>query len=151
MTAPLGARVSHGLRKCHELLVRQLKGLTELRTVDRPPEDCCEPFGGAEQIDVLADKADIDRGVETSLFGRDISHTFAMSDVHKVERCGSDKILKPGLRAEIFLQVRQQLMVLRLVQPDAVGHHEIDIDDHDMAPIGSSPIATCRAIDAEGS
>src|SRR5665647_3982862 len=41
----LGAGVSHALRKCHELLVRQVKSLPELRTVDRSAKHGSEPFG----------------------------------------------------------------------------------------------------------
>jgi hypothetical protein len=37
-------------------LVRQFQGLTELRTVDRSPKYGGKPFGGTEQIYVLADK-----------------------------------------------------------------------------------------------
>src|SRR5664280_1221199 len=146
----LGAGVSHALRKCHELLVRQVKSLPELRTVDRSAKHGSEPFGGAEQIDVLSDKAGIDAGVKTALLGSNVRHALAMGDIDEVQGCGCDKILKTRLRAKIFLHVWQQLVGLRLIKPYAIGHRQIDINHHDMAPIGNSPTIARRAIDAEG-
>lgn len=99
--------ITHGLRKCHELLVRQVKGLSELRTVDRSPEHGSEPCGGAEQIDILSNKAGIDAGVETSLLGTNICHTLAVGDIDKVERRSRDKILKVCQRVKILLHVGQ--------------------------------------------
>ena len=101
----LSVGVSHCLREGHELLVWQLQGASELWIVDRSPKDRGEPLRGAEQIDVLADEAGIDRGVEAALLGRDIRHALAMSDIDEVERRGGDKILKAGLSTDIVLQM----------------------------------------------
>ena len=73
--------------------------MTEFRAVNCSPKYGGEPFGGTEQIDVLADKAGVDRGIETPFHERDVGHAFTVSDVHEVERRGGDKILKSGLSA----------------------------------------------------
>ena len=80
----LAAGISNRLREGDELLVRKSQVLPELGTVDRSPKHGSEPFGGAEQIDVLSDKAGIGAGVETALFGSNVRHTLAMGDIDKV-------------------------------------------------------------------
>ena len=65
----LTAGISNRLREGDELLVRELQGFPELRTIDRSSKHGSEAFGGAEQIYVLSDKAGINAAVETSLFG----------------------------------------------------------------------------------
>jgi hypothetical protein len=73
------ARVAYRLRERDELPVAELHSCRELLGVDRPPEYRREPFRRAEQLDVLADEAGIDRRIQAALFGRDILHTLAMS------------------------------------------------------------------------
>jgi len=70
-------------------------------------------------------------------------------DIDEVERCGGDEVLKAGLRADIVLQMGQQSVDLRLIEPDAVGHRDVNVHHHDMTPIRGSPVAA-RTIDAEG-
>ena len=84
-----------------------LQGSSELRIVDRSPKDRGELLRGAKQIDVLADEAGIDRGLEAALLGRHIRHALAMRDIDEVERRGGDEVLKAGLRADIVLQMGQ--------------------------------------------
>ena len=54
------ARVSYSLRECYELLIGQSQRPRQFGIVDGSSKDRCEPFRGAEQIDVLADKGCID-------------------------------------------------------------------------------------------
>src|SRR5664280_620694 len=102
----LRTRVSHRLREGHELLVRELQGPGELGLIDRSAKDRAKPLRSAEQIDVLADEAGIDRGVEAALLEGNIRHTLPVRDIDEVERCGPDKVLEAGLCADIFFQMR---------------------------------------------
>ena len=69
--------------------------------VDRGPEHCGKSFGRAEQIDVLADEAAIDRRVQAAVLGRNILHALAMRYIDEIERRGGDEILCAGLAADI--------------------------------------------------
>ena len=53
------ARVSYSLRECYELLIGQSQRPREFGIVDGSSKDRCEPFRGAEHIDI-SDKGCID-------------------------------------------------------------------------------------------
>jgi hypothetical protein len=66
---PTGRICAYSLGKRDELLIRQPHRPGKLRIIDGAAKDRREPFGSAKQIDVLADKAAVDRGIEAALFG----------------------------------------------------------------------------------
>src|SRR5208282_2242957 len=103
--------------------------------VQSGPKHCREPLRSAKQVDVLPDEAGIDRCVESAILGRDVTDSFAVSDIDEVQWSLGDKILRTGLGANVTAQMRQQLVRLRLVKPDAVSHCRVDVDHHDMPPI----------------
>jgi hypothetical protein len=61
----------------------------------------------------------------------------------------ADKVLKPGRRTNVVGRLRLQRVGLGLVEPNAVFRGCINVDDHDVAPVGCSAVAI-RAVDAEG-
>ena len=93
-------------------------------------------------------KPEIDRRVKPALFGGNILHAIAMCHIHEIERSARDEILQPGSGANVCAQVRQQLVFFRIVQPNSIRHRSIDVDDHDVPPIGRCAIAAW-AVDAE--
>jgi len=97
-------------------------------------------------VDVLTDEASIDRGVKPLLFVGDILHAIAMSDIDEIEGSGCDQILQASRRPDVGFQVRQQRVSLEIIEPHPVRHCSIDVDYHDVTPIGSRPVAT-RPVD----
>ena len=84
------------------------------------------------------------------LLWRDVGHALAVCDVDEVERRAGDEALNPGICANVVPEMRQERVRARLVEPDAVGHRGVDVDDHDVAPIRGGAVAA-RTVDAEGS
>src|SRR6516225_6134835 len=73
-----------------------------------------------------------------------------MSDVDQVQWRLADKILRAGLGSDVAAQMWEQLVRLRLVEPDAVCHRCINVDHHDMAPVRGGAVSARGSIDAEG-
>ena len=142
------ARVSHGLRECHELLIGKPQRPREFGIVDGSAKDRCEFFRGAEQIDILTDERSIDRGVQSTLLCRDICHALAVSDIDQIERSGRYKVLITSLPADIVREVKQQGVRHRLVNEDPVSQRHTDVDHHHMTPVRRRTLAA-RAINAE--
>jgi len=63
-----------------------------------------------------------------------------MRDIDEVERCGADKILEPRRCADVVGQMRQQRMRPRLVESYFVFRRRIDVDHHNVPPIGRSAV-----------
>ena len=101
------------LGKGHELTRAELRGRGQFSVVQSGPKHYGELLRSAKQVDVLPDEAGIDRWVEPSILGRDVIHSFAVSDIDEVQWSLGDKILRAGLGVNISAQGRQQLVRLR--------------------------------------
>ena len=101
------------LGKGHELTRAELRGPGQFSVVQSGAKHYREPLRSAKQVDVLPDEAGIDRWVEPSILGRDVIHSFAVSDIDEVQWSLGDKILRAGLGVNISAQGRQQLVRLR--------------------------------------
>ena len=79
---------------------------------------------------------------------RNVLHALAVSDIDEIERSCPDEILKAGLGPDIDAKLRQQHVPLRLIEPYAVRHNRVDVDDHDVAT-GRHRTGATGAIHAE--
>jgi hypothetical protein len=70
-----------------------------------------------------------------------------VGNVNQVERSARHEILKTGLSADITAQMLNQRVTFGLVEPDAVGHCSVHVDDHDVTPIRGCAVAALRPID----
>ena len=73
-----------------------------------------------------------------------------MSHIDKIEGRRADEVLEPVACADVVGQMRQQGVRFGLVEPNPVFHRRIDVNHHDVAPIGGGTVAARRPIDAEG-
>jgi hypothetical protein len=113
----LAPEVTDGLREGDELVGTKLHSSTELVVIYGTSEDRSESFRRAEQIDVLPDKAGIDRSIEASLLKRNVLHALAVGDIDKIEGSCPDEILKAGLGPEVDAKLRQQRVPHRVARP----------------------------------
>ena len=98
----------------------------------------------------MPDEAGIDRCIEPAILGRDVIHSFAVSDIERFSGALATKSCVP-VSARIFLRTgASSLCAVGLVEPDDVDHCQINVDHHDMPPIRGGPISARRSIDAEG-
>ena len=97
-----------------ELPSAEPQRLPEPLGVNRAPEHRGKVFRRAEQIDVLADEAGIDRCVQAAFLGRNILHPLAMGHVDEIERRGADEVLGAGLAANIDVEALLQPVLLRV-------------------------------------
>jgi hypothetical protein len=67
--------------------------------------------------------------------------SLAPRDINEIWR--RDEILQAGLDSKVILQVQDEGMTLRIIEP----RYRINIDDHDMPPIGRRTVPR-RPIDA---
>lgn len=90
----------------------------------------------------------VHRSVQAAVFRRDVRHVLAVHDVDEGERRGRDKILQASLCADVRGKMRAQRVLLRVVEPDAVGHRRVDVDDNDAAPawLGAVDARTIHAV-----
>ena len=92
------------LGKGHELTRAELRGRGQFSVVQSGPKHCRELLRSAKQVDVLPDEAGIDRCVEPAILGRDVIHSFAVSDIDEIQWSLGDKILRAGLGARMSLR-----------------------------------------------
>ena len=72
-------------------------------------------------------------------------HALAMRHIDEVERRVTNEILLSRLHTDIPWQMPYKRVSLRLVEPDAVCHCRVDIDDHEVAPVERGAIAAVSA------
>src|SRR3974377_227335 len=77
-------------------------------------------------------------------------HALAMRHIDEVERRVTNEILLSRLRTDIPWQMPYERVSLRLLEADTVWHRRVDIDDHEVAPVGRGAIAA-PAINSERS
>jgi hypothetical protein len=123
-----GFRISHGLCENDFLIRSKVHGFCKRLFVHRGPDNGCQTFGSAIEIDILADISGIGVCIQLLLVLSAFCRAGVVRHKDDIEGCFFYKRLFTGESSDVVAVDLAETVVFRLVAIKAIGKDRIDID-----------------------